>query len=285
MDALDALINRVGYLPPFPQHVPKLLELLRKEEVDTDAVVTIIAHDPTLTTNVMRLCNSVMFGAATPASDLHEAIMRLGFKEVCQLVLVISSASTLMPGQKEYGLETGELWKHSVATALAAKIIAEAVDEDANLAFTAGLLHDVGKVILARALEGVYANLFAEVEQSQTAVVEAEKKMLGFQHAEVGGRMLARWKFSAPLVAGVWFHHDPARAHPHQRLAACVFLGNMIAYFMGHGYGHLAFAFRGRAEALDILGIEASALPHYMLSTFEAMESLKELLQFDLATP
>jgi len=281
MDALDALINRVGYLPPFPQQVPQLLALLRKDDIDMEQVVTIIAHDPTLTANVMRLCNSVMFGAATPACDLHEAVMRLGFKEVCQLVLVISSASTLMPGQKSYGLETGELWKHSVASALAARTVAEAVGDDSSLAFTAGLLHDVGKVILARALEGVYTNLFAEVEQTQTALVEAEKKMLGFQHAEVGGRMLARWKFSAPLVAGVWFHHDPARAHPHQRLAACVFLGNMIAYFMGHGYGRLAFAFRGRAEALDILGIQATDLPHYMLTTFESMENLKELLNFN----
>ncbi|MCX6885034.1 MAG: HDOD domain-containing protein [Verrucomicrobia bacterium] len=284
MDALDALINKVGYLPPLPQQVPQMLELLRKDEVDSDQVVTLIAHDPSLTANVMRLCNSVMFGAATPATDLHEAVLRLGFREVCQLVLVISTASTLMPPQKAYGLEASELWKHSVATALAAKTIATDLGDDANMAFTAGLLHDVGKVILARALEDTYATLLSDVEQTMIPMVEAEKKLLGFQHAEVGGRMLARWKFSAPLVAGVWFHHDPIKAHPHERLAAYVFLGNMIAYFMGHGYGHLAFAFRGRAEALEILNIQPEALPHYMLQTFEALEDVKGLLNFGSAS-
>jgi hypothetical protein len=84
-------------------------------------------------------------------------------------------------------------------------------------------------------------------------------------------------------VAGVWFHHDPIKARPHERLASYVFLGNMIAYFMGHGYGHLAFAFRGRAEALEILNIHPEVLPHYMLQTFEAMENVKELLNYGSA--
>ncbi len=284
MDALDTLISRVGYLPPFPRQVPLLLELLNKDEVNAEQVVALLEYDPSLTANVMRVCNSVMFGSSSPANDLQEAVLRLGFKEVCRLVLVISSSNALVPPQKAYGLETNELWKHSIATALATTAIAEDLGDDANLAFTAGLLHDIGKVVLARALDQSYADMFADLELSQTATTEAEKKLFGFQHAEVGGRMLARWRFSAPLVAAVWFHHDPMRARPHERLAACVFLGNMIAHFMGHGYGHLAFAFRGRTEALDILGLEPNSLPRYMIDTFEAMEELKELLHFDLAT-
>lgn len=281
MDRLDQIIDKVNYIRPFPQAVPQLLTLLARDEVDADAVVKTIAYDPTLTTNVMRLCNSVMFGANRPATDLQEAVLRLGFNEVYQLVLVLSSAGTLMPAQRGYGLAAAELWKHSVASAVAAKVMARDRGDNESLAFTAALLHDIGKVVLAHALEGAYDQVAKEVEQAHTPMVEAERKLLGVHHAEVGGRMLARWKFSAETVAAVWFHHEPALAKPHERLASYLYLANMMAYFMGHGYGHFAFALRGRAEALEILGMNPEELPAHMLQTFDALEKLKPILNFD----
>jgi putative nucleotidyltransferase with HDIG domain len=274
------MINKVTHLPPFPPEVPQLLELLRKEDVEAGDVVTLISYDPGLTANVMRLCNSVFFGSARPAADLEEAVLRLGFDEVYQLVLVLSSASALMPGQKGYGLEPTELWKHSVVSALAAKVMARDRGDEDNIAFTAGLLHDVGKVVLAQALDESYARLMQEVQDSQSPLLETEKKLLGVQHAEVGGRMLARWKFSSQIVAAVWSHHDPAMAGPHKKLASYMYLANMVAYFMGYGYGHVAFAMRGRAEALEITGMQPSDLPRYMLETFDNLEKVKGLLNF-----
>jgi putative nucleotidyltransferase with HDIG domain len=280
MDAIDAILDKVEYLPPLPRQVPQLLELLGKEEVDADEVVTLIAFDPTLTTNVMRLCNSVHFGSSRPVTDLQEAVLRLGFNEVYQLVLILSTVDTLTPAQESYGFETADLWKHSVITALAAKTMAKDRGDDDNMAFTAGLLHDVGKVVLAHALKDTYKKLLDDVQQSQMSMLEAEKKFLGVQHAEVGGRILARWKFSAHLVAGVWFHHEPILAQPYEKLAAYMYLANMVAYFMGFGYGYLPFAFRGRADALQILGMDAAELPTYMLKTFETLESVKALVDF-----
>lgn len=280
MDAIDTMISRVTHLPPFPPQVPQLLDLLRKEDVEASEVVTLISYDPGLTANVMRLCNSVFFGSGRPAADLDEAVLRLGFDEVYQLVLVLSSAGVLMPGQKGYGFEPAELWKHSVVSALAAKVMARDKGDEDNVAFTAGLLHDVGKVVLAQALEDSYHQLVSEVQDAQSPLLETEKKLLGVQHAEIGGRMLARWKFSAPIVTAVWSHHEPALAGPHKKLASYMYLANMVAYFMGYGYGHVAFALRGRAEALEITGIEAPELPKYMLETFESLEKVKSLLNF-----
>jgi putative nucleotidyltransferase with HDIG domain len=280
MDAIDAIIEKVNFLRPFPQQVPQLLELLDRDDVDTDQVVDLIAYDPALTANVMRLSNSVIFGSAQPASDLQEAVFCLGFHEVYQLVVVLSSAGTLMPAQKGYGLETADLWRHSVATATAAKVLAGERDLNASVAFTAGLLHDLGKVVLAHGLEEAYAKLHSAVENAHLPMIEAEKKLLGVNHAEVGGRILARWKFPAALVAPVWNHHDPAHAKPYETMAACVYLANLIAYFMGYGYGHFAFAMRGRSEALEILGMDAAELPRIMIRTFEAMERSKPLMNF-----
>lgn len=278
MEALDRIIDKVTHLPPFPRNVPQLLEALGEPDVDADRVVSLIQYDPALTANVMRLCNSVIFGGARPANDLHEAVLRVGLNEVYQLVLAVSCAKMLGLPQKGYGLDPGELWKHSVATAVAAKLLAVDRGDDPNLVFTAGILHDIGKVVLASALETTYGELIRDIEQQQHSLLEAEKKVLGVQHAEVGGRVLARWKFSAGLVASVWFHHDPLLASTHSKLASYVYVGNMIAYFLGQGYGHLAFAMRGRAESLELLEIAPSDLPNYMIRTVEGLKAVEGLL-------
>ena len=119
--------------------------------------------------------------------------------------------------------------------------------------------------------------MLAEVEQNGSSLLEAERSLLGFDHANAGGHLLAHWKFPANLVAAVWFHHKPSLAKPHQRLASYVYLGNLIAHFMGHGYGHHALAMKGRSEVLDILDIPVDRLPHYMIKTMEQIEAVRAI--------
>lgn len=261
MNELDSFINQVKQLPPAPRVLPQLLPLLNQPDIDSGRVVNLITCDSSLTSTVLSLCNSACFAGAAPTTDLQEAVTRLGFREIFRLVAAVSGARALAPAQKSYGINEGELWKHSVSAAVAAQLMARDLGEDEHLVFTATLLHDIGKIVLAQALEQNYAKLLDEVSQNQQAMIEAEKRVLGVQHAEIGGRLLARWELPANVVAAVTFHHQPASASPHQRLAAFVYLGNMIAYFMGHGYGHAAFALSGRAEALDILQLRSECLP------------------------
>lgn len=95
--------------------------------------------------------------------------------------------------------------------------------------------------------------------------------MLGADHAQVGGRILVEWKFPAALINAVTHHHDPAAAPAENRkLAACVYMANMVAAFTGHSYGYQALALQGRDEALDILGITGDRLPIYMIKTIDA---------------
>jgi putative nucleotidyltransferase with HDIG domain len=228
---------------------------------------------------VLRLCNSAYFAGAEPADDLQEAVNRIGFRQVYLLVAAVSGAKLLGPAQKGYGIDTGELWKHSVTTAVAAQLVTEDKGGDAGLVFTAGLLHDIGKIILAEALEHIYARLVEETECNQASMLETEKRLLGVNHAEIGGRLLARWKFPANLVSAVTWHHQPATAESDKELAAFVYVGNMISYFMGYGYGHHAFALRGRREALEILGLKPEELPGYMIKTFDKLQTVDNLIK------
>lgn len=283
MQELDDYINRVQHLPPAPKILPQLLALLGRDDVSASQVVDLMMYDPALTASALQLCNTAYFGAA-PAYELSEAVARLGFNRVYQLVAAVSGARLLSSAQKGYGIDEGELWQHSVASAVAAQLIAEKLGDDHNLVYTCALLHDLGKIVLANGLEKIYARIIEDVEKNQQSLLEAEKRLLGVQHAEIGGRLLARWKFPANIVAAVCHHHDPmAAGEPdHQRLAAYVYVSNLIAHFLGYGFGHHAFAMRGRAEALEILGFRGEHLAEMMIHTYENFEVINSLLSFKI---
>jgi putative nucleotidyltransferase with HDIG domain len=193
-------------------------------------------------------------------------------------VISLGTAALLRPQQKGYGIEAGELWRHSVSAALIGKCIALERNENPSLVFTACLLHDIGKIVLSRNLESQYDKVQAESNLRQVPMLVVEQSLLGFDHAEVGGRLLQRWQFSPQLAEAVRCHHDPAAADEHGRLAAYAYLGNMMACFMGFGCGHQALAIRGRAEALDLAGIISEDIPRYMTKAFYALGALQALL-------
>jgi putative nucleotidyltransferase with HDIG domain len=278
MQDIDGYIDQVKSLPPAPAILPELLSLLGKDDVDSDRIVKLITFDPGLTAALLRTCNSAFLAGAEPVGDVNEAVVRLGFRQVFQLVAATTGSKVLGQSQQGYGIDAGELWEHSVTAAVAAQLMAREGGADESVVFTATLVHDIGKVVLTEAIEKTYAEVIASSRSDGTSLVEIEKKVLGFHHGEVGGRLLARWKFPANIVNAVTHHHNPAQAKGHEKLAAHVYLGNMVAYFMGFGYGHQAFALTGRNEALELAGIKPESLPVYMIKTFEQLATIRSLV-------
>lgn len=281
MQLLDNIIDHAPPLPPAPRILPELLALLRKDDAATASIVSLIEFDPALTAQVLRRCNSVDYGFASPVCDLADAVMRIGFGEIYRIVACVVGERMLGAAQSGYGIAPGELWTHCAATAVAARLIARELGGDEPVAFTAALLHDIGKLVLSTSLEGAYKEVLAKTEGSHLSLLEAEKAILGVEHAEVGGRLLARWNLPENLVSAVWHHHDPIKAKPGEQLAACVHLGDVLAHWLGHGYGHQAYALRCRPEALEILEITTKDLEQFLIKTAGSVE---EVLSFKPAT-
>jgi putative nucleotidyltransferase with HDIG domain len=128
------------------------------------------------------------------------------------------------------GLDAGLLWKHSVATAYAARFVAEAAHAADNMIFTAGLLHDIGKVVFIKAHPEQYVSLLKTAASAKTTSLELETARYGCHHGELGAALLERWKLPVDLVESVAFHHQPDKARESQQAATCVFLGNLIAH-------------------------------------------------------
>ena len=164
---LDNYINEVKQLLPGAPLLPELLNLLNKVDVDSERIVQLITYDPALTVNVLRACNSVTSASATPVGTVEEAVLRLGFGHVYRLVAAVSVAPMLRRAQDASHLKPPNLWEHSVTAAVAAQLVARDQGTDANVVFTAALLHDIGKVVLGEVLGQTYINLIREVEEHQ----------------------------------------------------------------------------------------------------------------------
>ncbi|HTS18821.1 MAG TPA: HDOD domain-containing protein [Verrucomicrobiae bacterium] len=275
MHALDDYINSAHHLVPAPQVLPQILPLLNQPDADSKKVVDLISYNQSLTANVLRVCNSAFFSRGTPIDNLQHAVTRLGFRQIYEIVVTVLSSVTLARPQKGYGVEANELWEHSVTTAVAAQFVASDAQVDQQVVFTAAILHDIGKIILSLALEDFRDKVVLETEANGLSPIEIEMKLLGVNHAEVGGRLLERWKLPQNLVSAVRYHHHPAAAGDDQRLAACVYLGDFVAYFMGQGYGRHSLDLKARDETLKILKLSAECLPQYVSATFGKLKEVK----------
>jgi len=252
-DRIDESLDRIESLSPAPQILPQLLDALNEPDNDLGRVVELIAVDPAFTAKLLETCNSAFFGGSTPVSDVRGAVNRLGFKAVYQVIAAVSAAQFLRPAQPS-GLDVGELWTHSVTVAIAAQFLAEDIGIESGLLYTAGLLHDMGKVVLDEAYGADYAGLLAEGAPFGRRLAELEKARFGVDHAEAGGRLLERWKFSTPLVASLRFHHNPSAAGDAARLAAVVDLADILAHSLKSDPPERTFSNLHPDDALKNLG-------------------------------
>jgi len=273
MQKLDDYIDRVKTLPPAPRILVQLLVLLQEDNIDTDRIVKLITFDPVLTAKVLQRCNSAAVGLAQRVRDIAHAVIIVGHNEIYRLAASAVAETTLGEAQRGYGIAAGGLWQHSVVASVAARLIALRVGGDENLAFTATILHDIGKLVLSSALEEQYGVVEVATTQSEQSLVEIEKILLGVEHSEVGGRLLQRWSFPEDLVDSIWHHHDPAQSAQYRELSACIHTGDAVAHALGHGYQ--ARPVQPRPEALEMLTLTQEDFQQVVTQTETSLRNLK----------
>lgn len=263
MDKIDELLNGVENLPSSPFPLPELFAALSDADVELGPVVDMIMFDPTLTAKLLKTCNSAFFARSEPIKDAAEAVNRLGFQTVYRIVAAVKGNQMLGPSKKTYALKAGEAWKHAVTAAFSGQFVAEEHGASAGLFFTAGLLHDMGKGILDEKFKEGYGQVLAEVAGAGKPLVEVEAARYGMNHAEIGARLLERWKFSPEMVSCVQFHHHPGAAGAWERSAAFVTLANALAHQIEQAGNIPATTTAELDRALKILGGPKDDLTRY----------------------
>ena len=274
----DEYIRKAQRVLPAPHILPQLLPLLNQPNRDIDKIVELISYESSLTANVMRICNSCYYSRGTPIESLKHAVMHIGLGETYRIVVAITGSVVLSAGgQPRSGRQPQRLWHHSATTALAAQFVAEQTGEDQNIVFTAALLHDLGKAVFALEQEKLYEE--RSDSHQKVSLLDAEKELFGIEHAELGGRLMEAWRFPPSLVVAVQFHHQPGIAPSYARTAACVCVGDQIAYLLDRGYGNHHSALDGCGAALGILGISPERLTDYRDQVVPRLKLLKDLFR------
>ncbi len=206
------ILEKVDAVPPFPAVVHKVLALLQDPMVSAERLVEAVRFDQSITAHVLRVCNSALHGGTRKVSSLKDALVRIGNRELVRVVLSAGGSDVLRKEVPGYGLEGGALWRHSVLCALLCESLCDGAGyEWKEKAFTAGLLHDVGKVVLSEFVGKEYGKIRDAATAGGLTFPEAESAILGVDHAEAGGRIGEKWNFDAELVNAIRHHHDPAK--------------------------------------------------------------------------
>ncbi len=258
-------------LPCSPSLLPRLVTVLENENATIDELQDVIQIDPSLASSTLRLANSAFFGAGgSPVENLGEALMRLGQQEVYRLA-ALSLASRWMTQKVEgYRWEAGDFCRLSLVTAVAAEYLAEETGRvDPKTAYTAGLVHEIGKLAVAHACVEQFPAVRAHQSATACTWLQAEKQVLGFDHAEVGAELLRRWKFPPSLIA-VGVHNPPKASDPADVLPMLVHVhaAKFIAVTIGAGVAEDGFLFELNSSLLMEWGFTPemleTAIPHVL---------------------
>ncbi len=250
MITADDVIRSVRDLPSLPAVVAELLATMEQEDVDSHALAAKIALDQALTAKTLRLANSSFYGLQSKVTTIQQAISVLGFHSIRTLVTACSVTASFAP-VKGADFDFPAFWRHAIGSAVCARVLAPRCGLNPDTAFTAGLLHDLGTLVLCTRFPDDYRRVEAYRREHDCVTSAAQTAVFGIDHAAVGSALAAHWKFPLPIQAAVAGHHAPAPAGP-TSLATLIHLANIVAH------------------ALDLSGAEDDQVPPLSLAAWQA---------------
>ena len=274
---LIQLINKVKEMPPLPQSITQILEITKDTSSSAQDLAKVFERDPTLTVNILKLANSPVYGFSSKISTITHAIVCLGLETVKSIALTSSTHEMLNKEIPAYCLEEGMLWQHSISSATCARIIAQRIGyKDNEEAYIAGLLLDIGKIVLSHFAEGQFEQVAEKANDDNIPFNIAEQKILGFGHPQVGGRVIKKWNLPSSLVEAVQYHHEPNKAEINKTLTYIVHLADAISCMLGVGLGSDGLMYEFEENTLDVLGINKEDVESIMSELADKIQSEEE---------
>jgi putative nucleotidyltransferase with HDIG domain len=280
MTNVDDIINGIDTLNPIPPVAMQILALAEDENSSTSDIADLIVHDPSVTASLLKICNSAFFGLSCKVESVRDAITLLGLDQVVELILLNGTAENFRDEPDGYGLGEGELWHHAVLSAHVAKVLAEnhGLDDKKHMIFTAGLLKDIGKVIMGRFVAFSYEKINILVHSKGYSFNEAEKEIIGMNHEELGARVGEKWRFSDKLIYMIRNHHMADESCRDDSEIALVYLADIVCMMIGFGTGLDGLAYRFYGEVLDRMGLTEKDLQSVIFHTGERRQKIEKLL-------
>ena len=257
---LKRIRSKISAFPAMPGNAHRVLNVLRDPTAGADAIEQVVGLDPGLTANILRFANSAFVGLRGKVGSLKDAVVQLGIQRLSEMTVAASVNSMMAEGIEGYDIEPGEMWRHSIGVAVGAEILAR----DLGLgvrgdAFTAGLLHDVGKMVCGEFVGERWSEL-TNATRDDIPFDAAERAVLAVDHAEIGAEILAHWALPGILVNAVRWHHRPDSNTDteSQPLVDVVHIADAIALMIGLNDGREGLRYEISSAVTKRLGLDGA---------------------------
>ncbi|MBK8099287.1 MAG: HDOD domain-containing protein [Planctomycetes bacterium] len=283
MSQLVQVMRSLRTMPPLPGVAQRVLQIVRDPDYSIDTLVSVVRTDPALTTRILKLCNSSLYGLSQEIASVGDAVAYLGTRNLVKLVLISCTSSYFKRVGVNGYVDPAELWKHTLCCASVCQFLAERSGyEQPATAFTTGILHNVGKVALAQVVDDVIVDVPALLAGDPgLGYLEIERKVVGLDHANAGGIVTESWSLPTELRRAVRNHHDPALIRGDGDLTALLHVADQMVLGMGIGAPFAGLTWTIDPTALDKLHLTDADLEGARTHVTEELVRSAELLNLD----
>jgi putative nucleotidyltransferase with HDIG domain len=273
---LEQAVANVRDLPTLPLVVTELISTLERADVSIDELAAKVSNDQALTAKTLRLANSSTYGLQVKVTTIQQAITFLGFQTTRDLITAAAITGCFAEGQCA-GFSDKAFWRHSIATAACARVLARRMRFNQDYAFTAGLLHDIGRLVLVSTHPEHYAEVIAWRAAHDSELLDAERAVLGVDHLAAGIALAEHWNFSDTMKLAIAHHHAPD-ADGAGFLATIIHVANAIVHALDIAGEQDELVPPVSAVAWTALGLSEEAYLHVFRETELQFDEISTLL-------
>ncbi len=278
----EAIRQAIERLPLFSPNALQLLQVIADPDHELEDVIRIVKFDSVLTMRVLKVVNSPVYGLVNEVTSIDRALSYLGERMVVSIAVQDNAGQLLNKPLEGYLGEQGALWRHDLFSAIASREVARYArgDFDLDLAFTGGLLHDIGKSIFSDFWKEVAQDALSQIDEGMVAdYLMAEQDLAGLDHTEVGYRMARHWQMPEALQRVILHHHHPAEAPDWvQPLVYAVHLGDIVSMMAGCDTGSDGLQYHLDTGYREFFNLSPNALAEIVLNAQEEFSRARESL-------
>lgn len=272
VQTLRSQIEKIDTLPTIPGVLRKLLAVIENPKVSLNEVGGFISNDPVLTSRVLKLVNSPIYGFPGRISSVSQALILLGLNVVKGMLLGVSVFEAMQKTMLG-------LWEHSLGCAITARIIAQKKGlKEPEEVSVAALLHDIGKVVLGLKFPDEYKKIMAEAENKGIFILEAERDHFAISHAEAGAWIAQKWNFPRNLVEVIEYHHKPHLSNSVSVQTAIVHMSDIIVRAKGFGFAGDNFVPAINSAAWQTIGLPEADLKEILSELEDSLSGAEDFL-------
>jgi len=275
------VMSEAENLPALPDIVNKVLEQIDNPNSNPKDFQEIISKDPVLTAKVLKMSNSAYYGYSREIATISEAIIILGLDTLKSLVIAASAYASLSREAEGYGLQRGDLWRHSLATAAGARLISkQAGYKEIEKFFVTGLLHDIGKILLSRHIIRFMDQIRTLAKMRDISFDIAEREVMGFNHCDVGAELANYWKLPPLFYDVAKYHHTPQLCLTDNKpLVEIVHIADIISYSLRIGVGKDGAYYKASGKTFEDYKIDKKTKDKLITKVHSALRELERTIR------